>query len=207
MRKLRPVRPVTRALLIINVLVYGVQLLLGRLMDTHFALWPPQGEQYGFPPFHPWQLLTYGFLHLVHNPAHLAFNMVGLYVFGPRVERLFGSTRYLIYYLGCMLGAALMHLIIVFAFGKPLTALVGASSAVYGLLLVYGMVSPRRIVTLGFAPISMPAWLLVTLFGVLELVMGVTQTPSGATHFAHLGGMVSGFVMIRHGRAQRRKSH
>jgi membrane associated rhomboid family serine protease len=199
------ITPLNKALILINVLVWGLQYLLGGVVEAYFALWPPQAAQYGGPPFHIWQLLTYGFLHDPRSIAHLFFNMFALYMFGSDIERLFGAKRYLIYYLLCVIGAAVMHLIVVTAAGRPPAEMVGASGGVFGLLLAFGMAFPRRMLMLIFPPIPMPAWLFVTLYGIFELVMGVTQTASGVAHFAHLGGMATGFVIIRYWQAQRRR--
>ena len=196
------ITPLNKALILINVVVFGLQYLLGPLLDS-FALWPPQAQQYGGSAFHVWQLLTYGFMH--GGWAHLFFNMFALYMFGSDLERLFGSRRYLIYYLLCVVGAALMHLIVVAVAGLPPLPTVGASGGVFGLLLAFGMAFPKRTLMLIFPPIPMPAWLFVTLYGIFELVMGVTQTASGIAHFAHLGGMATGFVIIRYWQAQRRR--
>ncbi|WP_129775777.1 rhomboid family intramembrane serine protease [Peristeroidobacter soli] len=197
------ITPLNKALILINVVMFGLQYLLGGLIDVLFALWPPQGEQYGYPAFHVWQLLTYGFLH--GGVAHLFFNMFALFMFGSDIERLFGSRRYLFYYLMCVIGAAAMHLIVTTATGGMSGPVIGASGGVFGLLLAYGMAFPRRMLMLIFPPIPMPAWLFVTLYGIFELVMGVTQTASGIAHFAHLGGMATGFVIIRYWQAQRRR--
>src|SRR5690606_28556299 len=172
-------------------------------LEIHFALWPPQAAEYGYPPFRLWQLLTYGFLH--GGFAHLFFNMFALFMFGSDIERLFGSQRYVTYYLACVIGAALMHLIVVSSAALPPVPTVGASGGVFGLLLAFGMAYPKRMIMLIFPPIPMPAWLFVTLYGVLELYLGITQTASGVAHFAHLGGMATGFVMIRYWRGQRRR--
>jgi membrane associated rhomboid family serine protease len=137
--------------------------------------------------------------------THLFFNMFALYMFGSDIERLFGTRRYLTYYLLCVIGAAMMHLIVVTAAGNPPSPMVGASGGVFGLLLAYGMAFPKRMLLLLFPPIPMPAWLFVTLYGILELVLGVTQTMAGVAHFAHLGGMATGFVIIRYWQAQRRR--
>jgi len=197
------ITPLNKALILVNVVVFGLQYLLGRPVDALFALWPPQAEQYGYPAFHVWQLLTYGFMH--GGLTHLFFNMFALYMFGSDIERLFGSRRYLAYYLLCIIGAALMHLIVVAAANMPPLPTVGASGGVFGLLLAFGMAFPKRTLMLIFPPIPMPAWLFVTLYGIFELVMGVTQTASGIAHFAHLGGMATGFVIIRYWQAQRRR--
>ncbi|HWK49426.1 MAG TPA: rhomboid family intramembrane serine protease [Steroidobacter sp.] len=197
------ITPVNKILIALNVVVFGLQYLLGGLVEVLFALWPPQGAQYGYPAFHVWQLLTYGFMH--GGLTHLFFNMFALYMFGSDIERLFGTRRYLAYYLLCVIGAAMMHLIVVAAAGSPPSPMVGASGGVFGLLLAYGMAFPKRTLLLIFPPIPMPAWLFVTLYGIFELVMGVTQTMAGVAHFAHLGGMATGFVIIRYWQAQRRR--
>ncbi|MBL8266847.1 MAG: rhomboid family intramembrane serine protease [Steroidobacter sp.] len=197
--------PLNRALILINVIVFGLQLFTGgpyaSLVNQYFALWPPQLPA-GYPDFQVWQLLTYGFLH--GGWQHLFFNMFALFMFGSDIERLFGSKRYLFYYLMCVIGAAVMHLIVMAAAGLEPAPVVGASGGVFGLLLAFGMAYPRRTLMLIFPPIPMPAWLFVSLYGIFELVMGVTQTASGVAHFAHLGGMATGFVIIRYWMSQRR---
>jgi len=197
------ITPLNKALILINVAVFGLQYLLGGWVDVNFALWPPEAADYGYPGFKLWQLLTYGFMH--GSLVHLFFNMFALFMFGSDIERLFGSQRYLIYYLTCVVGAALMHLIVVAASGMPPLPTVGASGGVFGLLLAFGMAFPKRTLMLIFPPIPMPAWLFVTLYGIFELYMGITQTASGVAHFAHLGGMATGFVMIRYWQGQRRR--
>jgi membrane associated rhomboid family serine protease len=192
------ITPVNKALIIANIGVFLLQYLLGGLIEYLFALWPPQ-----LPYFRPWQLLTYGFLH--GGWTHLFFNMFALFMFGSEIERLFGSKRYLIYYMLCVVGAAAMHLIVVTQAGIPPVPTVGASGAVFGLLLAFGMAYPKRMIMLIFPPIPMPAWLFVTLYGLLELYLGITQTASGIAHFAHLGGMATGFVVIRYWQGQKRR--
>ena len=141
-------------------------------------------------------MLTSGFLH--GGFTHLFFNMFGLYMFGSEIERLFGPRRYLIYYLTCVIGASLMHLIVVAAAGMDLVPAVGASGGLFGLLLGFGVAWPHRKLMLIFPPIPMPAWLFVSLYGLLELYFGITQTVQGVAHFAHLGGMATGFVLMRY---------
>ncbi len=164
-----------------------------------FALWPLQTGL-----FRPWQVLTYGFMH--GGWLHLFFNMFAVFMFGSQVEQLFGSRRYLVYYLVCMVGAALMHMIVVSAANLPLAPMVGASGAVFGLLLAYGMAYPRRELIIFPIPVPIQAWLAVTLYGAMELFLGVTRTASGVAHFAHLGGMATGFVLIRYWTAQRNRT-
>ncbi len=194
--------PVTRALLIANVGIFVVQMLTGELLIGAFALWPlGTGHDTGAPPFHLWQLLSYGFLH--GTPQHLFFNMLALYMFGTEVERLLGSRHFLTYYLVCVIGAALTQLGVMAAMGSMPVPTVGASGGVFGLLLAFGIAYPRRRIMLLFPPIPMPAWLFVTLYGLLELYLGVTGTQAGVAHFAHLGGMAAGYALLvywRHGR-------
>jgi membrane associated rhomboid family serine protease len=135
----------------------------------------------------------------------LFFNMFAMFMFGSEIERLFGSRRYLIYYLLCVIGAALLHLIVTAAADMRLAPAVGASGGVFGLLIAFGMAWPHRKLMLLFPPIPMPAWVFVTLYGALELYLGVTQTAQGIGHFAHLGGMLTGFVLFRYWRAQARR--
>ena len=196
------ITPVNKILIIANVVVFGLQYFTGPLIEILFALWPFGSAQAGQPPFRLWQLLTYGFLH--GSPMHLFFNMFAVFMFGSEIERLFGARRYLTYYLLCVIGAALMHLIVVAAADMDLVPAVGASGGVFGLLLAFGMAWPHRKLMLLFPPIPMPAWLFVTLYGALELYLGVTGTVQGVAHFAHLGGMATGFVLIRYWRAQAR---
>lgn len=178
--------PVTLALLAVNVAVFMLQ-MAGMPLVGEFALWPGSA-------FAPWQLLTYGFLH--GGMTHLFFNMLGLYMFGPEVERLFGSRFFLYYYLAAVLAAALTHLVITGAMGGPPIPTVGASGGLYGVLLAFGWYFPHRRVMLLIPPIPMSARTLVIVFAVVELFFGVTQTNAGVAHFAHLGGMLGGWLMI-----------
>ncbi|MBS1218281.1 MAG: rhomboid family intrarane serine protease [Proteobacteria bacterium] len=195
--------PVTRLLLIANVAVFLLQFVFGDLLIVWFALWPFNTPAEFGAGFLPWQVLTYGFLH--GGLVHIGFNMLALYMFGGQIEQVFGSRRFLIYYLGCVFSAALAQLAMSALSGSPPFPTVGASGGVFGLLLAYGLFFPRRTVMLLFPPIPMPAWLFVTLYGLLELYLGVTGTAAGIAHFAHLGGMLGGYLLIRQWR--RRPPH
>lgn len=184
--------PIAQALVITNVAVFLLQSASGGLLEMWFALWPP-GHGFGI-----WQLVTYGFLH--GGLGHLIFNMLGLYMFGSDIERLFGSRFFLRYYFACVISAALCQLIVVSATGGSPFPTLGASGGVYGLLLAFGIYFPRRIVMLIFPPIPMQARFFVIFFGALELVLGVTGTEAGVAHFAHLGGMLGGWLMIQYRR-------
>jgi len=194
--------PVTLALLVGNLSVFLLQLAGGLPLFEWFALWPPavSGPRNG-PPFEIWQLVTYSFLH--GSALHLMFNMLGLYTFGRDVERLFGSAWYLQYYLVSVVVAALSHVALTAWMGAPPYPTVGASGGIYGLLLAYGVYFPRRTLILLFPPIPLPARVFVVLFAALELYFGVTGTVSGVAHFAHLGGMLGGWLMIRLRRRRR----
>jgi len=184
--------PVTQSLLIANVVVFLLQTQTGDALENWFALWPlSQG-------FAPWQLVTYGFLH--GGFAHIFFNMLGLYMFGSDIERLFGSRYFLAYYFACLVSAALCQLVVVSLAGGPAFPTVGASGALYGLLLAFGMYFPRRMVMLIFPPIPMQARVFVIVFGALELLFGVMGTADGVAHFAHLGGMLGGWLVIQYRR-------
>jgi membrane associated rhomboid family serine protease len=193
--------PTVFVLLIANVAIYSAQLLLPQLPFEWFALWPlHSGELTGGLPFEPWQLVTYAFLH--GSPTHLFFNMFALYMFGPDVEDLLGSMRFRVFYLACVVGAALTQLLVSATVYPSTAPTLGASGGIFGLLLCYGMAFPQRRLMLLFPPIPMPAWLFVTLYGVVELYMGVFQTNQGVAHFAHLGGMAAGYLLIRFWRSR-----
>jgi len=187
--------PVTQALVFANIAVFLIQ-MSGMASLGALALWPPGGFE---SRFEPWQLVSYAFLHA--NLAHIFFNMLGLYMFGSEVERLFGSRFYAAYYLGCVVSAALTHLAVTAWMGVPPYPTVGASGGVYGLLLAFGVYFPHRRVLLLFPPIPLPARVFVIVFAALELVFGVTGTAAGVAHFAHLGGMIGGWLLIQYRRS------
>ena len=184
--------PVTLALIVINVLCYFA-LPPARGLFEQLALWPIGAG------FAPWQLLTYGFLH--GGTMHIAFNMLALYMFGSDLERVWGTERFLRFYLVCVITAGLVQTIFSSMTGS-LAPTVGASGGTFGLLLAFAMYFPQRKLMLIFPPIPMPAWLFVTLYGGIELVLGVTGTASGVAHFAHLGGMLGGYLLIRRWRTR-----
>lgn len=197
--------PVTLALLISNVLLFVMQGVYGNLLIEAFALWPfgnaALGAELGqtIPEFAPWQLITYGFLH--GGFTHLFFNMFALWMFGSQLERLWGSSPYASFVLVGIVGAGLAQQAVSAFTGSPYPT-VGASGGVYAVLLGFGMMFPNRMVMLLIPPIPMKAKYLVMIFGALELYLGVTGTSQGIAHFAHLGGMVTGLVMIQYWRGK-----
>jgi len=197
--------PVTLALLIANVAVFFAQAFADNSLIIWFALWPFGSPAYTGPEapagFLPWQLVTYSFLH--GNGLHLLVNMLGLFMFGSEVERVLGVRRYFTYYFVSVLAAALAQLVMSAMAAGPPYPTVGASGGVFGLLLAYGMFFPRRIVMLIFPPIPMPARMFVFVYAAIELYLGVTGTQAGVAHFAHLGGMLGGFLMLWRWRRRR----
>ena len=162
--------------------------------------------QEGMTLFRPWQLFTYMFMH--GGFSHLFFNMFSLWMFGRTLEMQMGWKRFLIYYIVCGVGAALFQMAIAqidlahldvgsFMWVRYMqTPTVGASGAIFGLLLAFGMLYPDAIISLIFPPISMKAKWFVIVYGVLELLLGVSGTMSGVAHFAHLGGMFWGWLLL-----------
>ena len=194
--------PITRALILANVGMFLLDMVVGDELILNLALWPVGSMSMtgGSLGFQPWQLVTYSFLH--GNLTHLFFNMFALYMFGGELERLFGQKRYFNLYFVSVIAAALVQLIFSALAGGDPYPTVGASGGVFGLLLAYGMYFPRRMLILLFPPIPMPAWLFVTLYGLLELYFGVTGTSAGVAHFAHLGGMLGAWLLIRNWRGR-----
>ncbi|MBN8265754.1 MAG: rhomboid family intramembrane serine protease, partial [Xanthomonadales bacterium] len=175
-------------------------------IDLLFALWPWYSGGYGseLPVFMPWQLVTYAFLHGGLN--HIAFNMLALVMFGSPLEYQWGARRYLLYYAVSVIGAGLCQLALAswsVAQGSDIYPTVGASGGVFGLLLAYGMLFPNHRVMLLFPPIPMKARTLVIVYGAIELLLGFTGLQPGVAHFAHLGGMLFGWLLLRYWRRPR----
>ncbi len=184
-----------KALITANVVVYLLQGLSKGAIDAAFALWPLQPID-GVHYFHVWQIVTYAFLHSTDHITHLLFNMLGLWMFGAEIERFMGPRRLLTVYFASVVTAALSQLFVPVLFGAPAEPTIGASGGVFGLLLLYAYLFPRRKVIPLIPPIPMPAWLFATLYAGLELVLGVTGTEAGVAHFAHLGGMIGCALVI-----------
>ena len=188
-----PMPPITQALLLINVAAFCVDLFLGPWFTQLFALWP---LGHGFLP---WQVVSYAFLH--GSMGHLFFNMLGLWMFGAELERVWGAQRFIQFYTASVLAAALAQVLVNLLLGSVYPT-VGASGGLFGLLLAYGMMFPNRTIMPLFPPIPMKAKFFVALYGGLELILGVTGSATGVAHFAHLGGMLGGYLMIRYWRGQ-----
>lgn len=202
---------VTKNLIIINVLVFVMTLLRKQFMYESFALFYPAS-----PFFHWWQYLTHMFMH--GGFWHIFFNMYTLLIFGCVVERIIGSRKFLIFYFICGLGAAALHTGVEYlqatsymnaladgslqaadAYARlKMTPTVGASGAIYGIILAYAMLFPQSRLTLLFPPVSLSAKWMVIIFAGIELFTGITGTADGVAHFAHLGGMLFGWMLIRY---------
>lgn len=195
--------PATRSLLIANVVVFLLQSITGDQLILTFALWPPGSGELGGGSFEPWQIVTYSFLH--GGVAHLLLNMFALWMFGTDVERVVGTRRFTTYYFVCVISAGLSQLIVSSLAADSAYPVIGASGGIFGVLLAFAMYFPRRIIVLLFPPVPLPAWLFVTLYALLELYFGVTGSEAGVAHFAHLGGMIGGYLMIRRWRSGRHR--
>ena len=192
--------PVIKALLITNVVVFIIQYLFRSLsmgdarlsyyINHYFAL-QPLGDSFLDSAFYPWQLITYQFMH--GGLMHIFFNMFALWMFGIEFEQMWGSKKFLTYYLLSGIGAGILQ---IFISDAPT---VGASGSVYGLLLAFGLTFPDRKIFMFplFIPIS--AKYFVMIFAGIELLSGIYNTGSGVAHFAHLGGAATGFLLIKFG--------
>lgn len=184
----------TQALLVVNVLAFALQQVMGNQLVQWFALWPLASEL-----FMPWQLGSYAFLH--GGLMHLAFNMYGVWLFGSELERVWGARRFAAFYFVSVLVAAVAQLVVTAWLGSGAPT-VGASGGLFGLLIGFAMVFPQRRITPLLPPIPMPAPVFVALYGALEITLGVTGSATGIAHFAHLGGLLGGWLVMRYWRGQ-----
>ena len=185
--------PVVLNLIIINVLFYMATALLplGKWIFGFGSLF-----WVGNPLFHTYQFVTYMFLHA--NFEHVFFNMFALWMFGRTLEYELGSRRFLVYYMACGIGAALIQMLAAWASGEYYIQLVGASGAVMGLLLAFGVMHPNAMIVLLIPPIPMKAKWFVIIYGVIELFLGWTGYGGNVAHFAHVGGMLWGFLLLHY---------
>jgi membrane associated rhomboid family serine protease len=194
--------PFIRFLLIANVVVFVVENLflagltyggtrLDVLMMQWFALMPIDSG------FLPWQLVSYQFMH--GSIGHLFFNMLALWMFGMELEHLWGTRRFATYYLLSGIAAGATHILINTLMGGPGAPTVGASGSIMGVLLAFGLTFPTRPVMMFPIFFPIPARIFVMLYAGLDLVMGIMNTNDGVAHFAHLGGALGGWLLLRFG--------
>jgi membrane associated rhomboid family serine protease len=197
--------PAVKWILTANIIVFVAQMLRPAFMEYWFALWPnlhatfyrlSDGGVYAVNAFRPWQLVTYAFLHSTSTFTHILFNMLALWMFGRSIEWTIGTKRFTIFYFTCVVGAALTHLVYASFTGSPIPVL-GASGGIFGVLLAFGILFPREKVYMLFIPVPIDAWIFVTLYGLLEVLNGLTNLSDGVAHFAHLGGMIFGFFLLQ----------
>jgi membrane associated rhomboid family serine protease len=183
------VTPVVKFLLIVNVVVFFLQLLLPSEVLVWFGLVPYLVWHH----FYLWQVFTYQFLH--GGLGHIVINMLGLWMFGCDLERRWGSDFFLRYYFVSVLGGGILNAILLPSQTVPS---IGASAGVYGILLAYGLIYPNRIVYVYFLfPIKMKY--LVIFMGLISLYSSLAATQGGIAHLAHLGGMAFGYLYLRGG--------
>ena len=179
--------PVVKNLMILNALIWLAGFLLPQVDEVLIGY----GALYNVlsPNFYSWQVVTYMFLH--GSFSHLFFNMFALWMFGRTLEYDLGSKRFLTYYMVCGIGAGLIQMLVCLLTGSNVPT-VGASGAVFGILLSFGMLHPNNVIMLMFPPIPLKAKWFVIIYGALELMYGVCGGDSIA-HFAHLG-----FLLLRY---------
>jgi rhomboid-like protein len=196
--------PIVKNLIIINVLVWIAQLIFDRegnvitgQLSNKLALYPIGTEE-----FKPYQIATHMFAHASYSPGggivfyHILFNMFGLWMFGKILENVWGAKRFLLFYLICGVGAAVAHLTVEY-FTGGYSAAVGASGAVMGIFIGFGYLFPNTELYIMFIPIPVKAkWAMIGL-AAIDLFGGVAKiSGDNIAHFAHLGGAVTGFILV-----------
>lgn len=198
---------VVKNIIIINAMLFFATFVFARMdisLEQHLACF-----YFGSEYFRPWQLITHMFMH--GGLAHIFFNMYALVIFGPILENRLGSKRFLFYYLSCGLGALLLQMGVNYLeiqnaqtmeqmfFRTHLTSMLGASGAVFGILLAFGMLYSEVRLRLLFPPVEIKAKWLVVIYGAIEILMAIRNAPDdNVAHYAHLGGMLFGFIMIKY---------
>jgi len=193
--------PWVRRLIVANLVVFLLQVTL--FVSPGFIGTLGLTPLYAFRQ--PWTFVTYMFVHA--NLLHLAFNLLALYVFGPEVEERMGGGAFVRYYLLCGLGGAVLSLVLGWSFGR-INPVVGASAAVYGVLLAFAWAAPDAPINVLFFPAPIAAKWLVTFIVAISLTLALFPTSDGVAHLAHLGGFATGFLYLkisdwRLGRAER----
>jgi membrane associated rhomboid family serine protease len=182
--------PVTRVILVLNVLIFIVDLLTRHIISAYLALYSFEMEA-----FRPYQLVSHMFLH--GSFGHIFFNMFGLFMFGRVLESVLGSKRFFTLYFLSGIGAALLQLSIYYFQHAP-AIMIGASGAIFGILAAFTMMFPNVELMIIFFPVPIKAKYIVPIYAVLELFFGIASFEGdNIAHFAHLGGAVVGFILIK----------
>lgn len=214
--------PVIKNLLIINVLIYLAQYVLAARfgnpffgpVEQWFALWPlgtparvpTEIGVLDWPRFFPWQVVTMAFLH--GSIGHLVFNMFALWMFGMRIENVMGTRRFTVFYFVCVIGASLAQLAV--TSGPALLGIgagslfptLGASGGVLGVLAAFGLLFPKDKIYIFPLPFPVEARWLVLGYAALDLFAGVTGSQAGVANFAHLGGLITGGLLVQYWRGK-----
>jgi membrane associated rhomboid family serine protease len=184
---------------------YGITIDLINERSTDFSMWGRYRLAMFFPTseyFRPFQIISHMFMHA--DIGHLFFNMFAVFMFGPPLEATWGAKRFLLFYLVTGFGSVLLHTLVrgieIHWFGESIFAAnvpsLGASGAVFGLLVGYGMLFPENRIMLLFPPIPLKAKYFVLIYAGAELFMGLGNFNTGVAHYAHLGGALFGFLLI-----------
>ncbi len=205
--------PTVKNLLIANVLIHLLANLspndvIRQLFSMYNPVLPGTPDLWN-PNFKPWQIVTYMFLHSRDTFMHLFSNMFALLIFGPAIEMYMGSKKFLKYYLICGIGAALFNMAIDYYtfFQYPISdatqrylsikSMLGASGAIFGILVAFAMIFPNIEMMLLFLPVPIKAKYFVAMYAIFEIVQGFQRTGSGIAHWAHIGGLITGFILLQ----------
>jgi membrane associated rhomboid family serine protease len=188
--------PVVRNLIMINTIIYLLQMIMSDLHVTEYlSLWNIRSEN-----FRPYQLFTYMFVHSPSSFTHIFFNMLTLVFTGPILESHWGPKRFLLFYLVCGIGAGVFNVIVDLFFGVgTFGIMLGASGAIYGVLMGFGMTFPNMEIMLLIPPIPIKAKYLVFVLGGMTFLL---DRSGNVAHFTHLGGIIFAFIMMRVWRSQ-----
>jgi membrane associated rhomboid family serine protease len=204
------ITPIVKQLLIANVAIFILSQLAQQFFYSNFAFFNPilpNSEQLMNPNFKAWQVLTYMFMH--GSMGHLFSNMFGLFIFGSTLETYMGSKKFLIYYIITGIGAAVLNSALntfemsqILADSEPywrqaMTPMVGASGAIFGILVAFGVLFPNVELMLLFFPVPIKAKYFVILYGLYELYAGTAGLQQGVAHFAHIGGLITGLILLK----------
>jgi rhomboid family protein len=191
------ITPAVKILIVTNVVLFALNMIVGDVMTLSLGLTP----RAVFEQFALWQPLTYMFLHSTGGVGHILFNMLALWMIGTDLERTWGTRFFVKYYFVTGIGAGAASLLLsIFSETVYYSPMVGASGAIYGLLLAYAMYFPNRMLVLFIFPV--PARIAVTILGAIAFVSSMGGPGGGVAHSAHLGGLIVGYLYLKSLRAR-----